>query len=103
MAVYLCGQVPIYMQFSTQVEDTVLLEEKIANTKDIILYNDDHNTFDHVIDCLVDICDHDPIQAEQCAYLVHHTGKCAVKKGSFTELEPLCTALHDRDLTAEIE
>lgn len=91
------------MLSSTQEQQDVLLMEQLEDVKDLVLYNDDHNTFDHVIECLVEICEHDPIQAEQCTYLVHYTGKCAVKKGSYSELEPLCTALHDRDLTAEIE
>ncbi|MFT3885914.1 MAG: ATP-dependent Clp protease adaptor ClpS [Flavobacteriales bacterium] len=71
--------------------------------KEIILHNDDLNTFDHVIDSLVEICQHDPIQAEQCAWIVHHNGKCSVKRGTFDQLEPLCTALTDRGLSADIQ
>ena len=85
-----------------QVDELLEVVEKVEENKDLILFNDDHNTFDFVIDALVEICGHDLIQAEQCTYLVHHKGKCAVKKGSYSDLEPLCTALHDRDLTAEI-
>ena len=70
--------------------------------REIILFNDDVNTFDWVIQCLMEICEHDPIQAEQCTYLVHFKGKCAVKKGSFEDLEPLCQGLLDRGLSAEI-
>lgn len=79
-----------------------LLEEKVT-TNSIILYNDDFNTFDHVISCLVQICNHDIIQAEQCAWIVHTNGKCIVKTGEYKELEPLCTSLLDRGLSAFIE
>lgn len=69
----------------------------------LVLYNDEHNTFDHVIDMLVSICGHDALQAEQCALLVHFKGKCAVLSGTYDELEPKCTKLLKADLTAEIE
>ena len=66
------------------------------------MFNDDYNTFDHVIETLVKVCKHDSLQAEQCAILVHHTGKCGVKTGSYDELEPMCTQLLDAGLSAEI-
>lgn len=69
----------------------------------LVLYNDEHNTFDHVIEMLVRVCGHDSTQAEQCALLVHFKGKCTVLSGSYEELEPKCTQLLDADLTAEIE
>ena len=69
----------------------------------IVLYNDDINTFDHVINCLVEICGHDVLQAEQCALLVHYKGKCQVKKGDYEELEAMCTGLLNRGITAEIQ
>jgi len=69
---------------------------------EIILYNDDVNTFKHVIECLMAICDHTALQAEQCAYLVHYTGKCGVKTGSLDELVPKCSALLEEGLTAEV-
>lgn len=69
----------------------------------IVLYNDDVNTFDHVIHCLVSICGLDFQAAEQCAYIVHYGGKCAVKHGSYEDLEPKCTALLENGLSAEIE
>ncbi len=69
---------------------------------EIILYNDDINTFDHVIACLIKICEHTYMQAEQCAYLVHFTGKCAVKTGSLEDLIPRCTALLEEGLSAEV-
>ena len=79
-----------------------LLEEKVT-TYSIILYNDDFNTFDHVISCLVQICNHEVIQAEQCSWIVHTNGKCIVKTGEYKELEPLCTLLLEKGLSAIIE
>ncbi|HEV7230122.1 MAG TPA: ATP-dependent Clp protease adaptor ClpS, partial [Bacteroidia bacterium] len=69
----------------------------------IVLYNDDVNTFDHVIDMLMEYCDHEPEQAEQCAHIVHHVGKCSVKNGSYDKLEPICSALLEKGLSAQIE
>ncbi len=90
-------------QFSTQTKEEldVLVEDVL--TQKIVLFNDEVNTFDFVIDSLVKVCGHEPIQAEQCTILVHFKGKCAVKEGEFDELEPMCTALLDRGLTAEIQ
>lgn len=78
----------------------ILLEE--GPIREIVLHNDDVNTFEHVIDCLVEICQHDPVQAEQCATIVHYNGKCGVKRGTFDQLEPRCTALLQRGLSADI-
>lgn len=78
-------------------------EQVVVEDKQIVVYNDDFNTFDHVINSLIKVCKHDPIQAEQCTFLIHHKGKCSVKKGSYEKLEPMCTALLERGITAEIE
>ncbi len=88
--------------------DTELLEkpkvqEKAERLRDLILHNDEVNTFDFVIDTLVDICGHNPLQAEQCAHIVHHNGKCGVKKGSYDDLQPLRQALLDKGLSATID
>ena len=85
-----------------KVQEEVDILEMISANREIILYNDDVNTFDHVIDTLIQICEHDALQAEQCAILVHYTGKCGVKTGSFKELEPKCSALLEAGLSAEI-
>ena len=69
---------------------------------EIILYNDDVNTFDHVIRTLIEVCEHTPEQAEQCSLIVHYKGKCAVKHGSYDELEPKCIRLQAEGLSAEI-
>lgn len=82
-------------------EDVEVLEEEVIQ-HEIILFNDDVNTFDFVIDSLMDVCEHTPEQAEQCTYLVHYKGKCAVKTGEYEELKPKCTRLLNRGLSAEI-
>ena len=88
-------------QIETDVEE--LLLDELIDQQQIVLYNDDVNTFDWVIESLVKVCKHQVEQAEQCAHLVHYTGKCAVKEGSYDRLVPLCTALLDRGLSATIE
>lgn len=87
-----------------ETESELLLEEEELGTGDhqIILYNDDVNTFEFVINTLIKVCKHDALQAEQCTYLVHYKGKCSVKRGTYEDLVPICTALLDRGLTAEI-
>jgi ATP-dependent Clp protease adaptor protein ClpS len=81
------------------IEEVLVQEDK---EHEIVLYNDDVNTFDHVIRCLIKICEHTYMQAEQCAYLVHFTGNCVVKTGSLEDLVPRCTALLEEGLSAEI-
>lgn len=83
-----------------QEEVDVLTDEQKNN--EIVLYNDDVNTFDHVIETLIYACDHTPLQAEQCAWIVHYKGKCTVKTGVYEELEPRCTILLEAGLSAEI-
>lgn len=92
------------MSTETLIEEEIdVLEEKnVEDNKEIILYNDDFHTFDFVIDSLIKVCKHSSIQAEQCTYIVHYNGKCGVKKGDMDKLKPICTALLDRGLTAEI-
>ncbi|MCF8408739.1 MAG: ATP-dependent Clp protease adaptor ClpS [Crocinitomicaceae bacterium] len=87
----------------TQEQDKFDVLEELIDENGLILYNDDVNTFDHVINSLVKICKHEPIQAEQCAWIVHLNGKCKVKNGNFEELEPMCVALLDRGISATIE
>lgn len=69
----------------------------------LVLHNDEVNTFDFVIQSLVEVCDHSTEQAEQCTYLVHYKGKCDVKSGDFDFLSPMRHALVDRGLKATIE
>ena len=77
--------------------------EQIVDSKNLIVFNDDFNTFDHVIEALMNVCKHKTIQAEQCTWIVHYKGKCQVKVGDFETLEPMCTALLERGITAEIQ
>ena len=86
----------------TQVLEEVELKEKTQKELNVVLYNDDVNTFDHVIESLVKICDHTWEQAEQCAILVHYKGQCTVKTGELTKLKPQCASLQDAGLSAEI-
>lgn len=83
-----------------------LLEEEVvtkeAKLNSIILFNDDVNTFEWVIECLTKYCGHDNVQAEQCAYIVHHNGQCGVKNGTLKSLRPICETLLEKGLSAEI-
>lgn len=83
-------------------QEDVLLKEEIVGIREIVLHNDDVNTFAHVIVSLMEICAHEPLQAEQCAWIVHNNGKCSVKRGAFDDLEPMCSALQLRGLSADI-
>lgn len=70
---------------------------------ELVMYNDDYNTFEFVIESLVDICKHDLLQAEQCTYIIHYNGKCAVKSDTYDVLNPMRIALCDRGLSAVVE
>jgi ATP-dependent Clp protease adaptor protein ClpS len=85
-----------------KIQEDVDFLEKEVNLREIILFNDDVNTFDFVIDSLMEVCDHTSEQAEQCALLVHYKGKCAVKTGEYKELKPRCITLLTKGLSAEI-
>ena len=75
----------------------------IINEKQIVVFNDDVNSFDHVIDTFCSILKHEPNQAHQCALIIHHNGKCSVKKGNWDMLLPMCEALLENQITAEIQ
>ena len=85
-----------------KVRERKSVEEKTTRNNEIIVYNDDVNTFDHVIETLVRVCEHTPIQAEQCSLIVHFNGKCTVKTGEYDKLKVQCTGLLEAGLTAEI-
>ena len=87
-------ELPLIEEFN-EVED--------AGRNSLILHNDEVNTFDFVIDSLIEVCEHTTEQAEQCTYLVHYKGKCDVKSGSFDALRPMRHALVERGLQATIE
>jgi len=90
------------MSTKEKIQEELLVDSKEQHLNEIVLYNDDVNTFDHVIDTLIYACDHTPEQAEQCSILVHYKGQCTVKTGVYDELEPRCTMLLDAGLSAEI-
>lgn len=82
-------------------ESEVLVET--ARGYQLVVWNDDVNTFDWVIKALIEICGHSEEQAEQCALIIHTQGKYGVKHGEYDTLKPLCEGLLDRGLSATIE
>lgn len=80
--------------------DVMTLE---AETCNLVVWNDEVNTFEWVIDTLMEVCGHSHEQAEQCAYIIHFHGKYAVKNGSYEELKPLCDAITERGINATVE
>ncbi|MBA3674494.1 MAG: ATP-dependent Clp protease adaptor ClpS [Chitinophagaceae bacterium] len=83
-------------------EDTDLLTE-VENPCQLIIWNDEVNTFDWVIQTLVEVCSHSLQQAEQCSMIIHTKGKYAVKEGGYDFLKPMCDAITDRGIDATIE
>ena len=90
------------MNIDHQYQEHIIEQELLVEQSELLLYNDDVNTFDHVINMLCKYCEHDLIQAEQCAWIVHNNGKCMVKRGEFTKLKAICSALLDAGLSAKI-
>ena len=87
----------------TKPDFEALTDEKSEEGRFLVLHNDDFHTFDFVIDCLIEVCDLDPIQAEQCTFLVHYKGKCDIKKGSFDFLKPFKEGLTVKGLNTTID
>ncbi len=92
----------VFMSDQRQYDEDLVLDKLLNSNNSILLYNDEVNTFDHVIDSLCKYCDHDSVQAEQCAWIVHNNGKCLVKSGAYDDLLPICNALKDNGLSAQI-
>lgn len=90
------------MSTKEKIQEDISIAEKESNQNEIVLYNDEVNTFDHVINTLIYACEHTPEQAEQCSIIVHYKGKCTVKTGDFNELKPRCSMLLEAGLSAEI-
>jgi len=90
------------MSTKEKLLEDLLLEEDTIKQNEIVLFNDDVNTFDHVINTLIHACDHTPEQAEQCSIIVHYKGKCTVKTGAYEDLKPRCSKLLQAGLSAEI-
>ncbi|PJB12352.1 MAG: hypothetical protein CO119_06990 [Flavobacteriales bacterium CG_4_9_14_3_um_filter_40_17] len=89
-------------QEKEQVAVEFLEETEVTSQHEIILFNDDVNTFDYVIETLMDVCEHSKEQAHQCSLIVHYKGKCAVKTGPIEDLKPRCSLLLEAGLSAEL-
>jgi ATP-dependent Clp protease adaptor protein ClpS len=81
----------------------VLDDKQALNENHLVLFNDEVNTFEYVIDSLMDVCKHERQQAEQCSIIVHHNGKCEIKQGEYQKLKPMKEALAERGLSVTIE
>jgi ATP-dependent Clp protease adaptor protein ClpS len=94
------------MKYAPETEVEILEDEEIEVDEiklyTILVYNDDVNTFDFVIETLIDVCGHSQEQAEQCTLIIHFKGKCAVKNGDFDELAPIRNAIVKRGISAEV-
>ena len=93
---------PFYNNPFHEQESDVLEEVLTADINELVVYNDDVNTFEHVIETLIKICGHTAEQAEQCTLIIHYKGKCSVKNGTFESLKPLRQGICDRGISAEI-
>ncbi|HEX2934431.1 MAG TPA: ATP-dependent Clp protease adaptor ClpS [Bacteroidales bacterium] len=94
------------MRSKKELPEKYDFEEEISGRSGVnflTLHNDDVHTFDYVIETLVDVCEHDSLQAEQCAYIVHYKGKCEVKKGTYDTLHPMKSKLIEKGLAATID
>lgn len=80
-----------------------LTDELKGNESILVLHNDEENTFEYVIESLMEVCGHDPIQAEQCTLIAHYNGKCPVKSGPREDLEVAFRGMTDRKLVVTIE
>ena len=103
-----CRKLAIFdLQMKTATDTELLLDEdvltKTVDPFQLIVWNDDVNTFEWVIETLVEICGHTYEQAEQCAYIIHFNGKYAVKEGSYEDLRPKCDAILERGINATVE
>jgi ATP-dependent Clp protease adaptor protein ClpS len=92
------------MKYAYQTEELVDVLEAVETTDlmDLVVFNDDFNTFEHVIDTLMRVCKHSPEQAEQCTLLIHFKGKCAVKSGTLEYLKPMREAICEAGIDARI-
>ena len=80
----------------------VLEATEITDVKDLVVFNDNYNTFEHVIHTLIRVCEHTQEQAEQCTWIIHHKGKCTVKTGAIDVLRPLREAICQEGIDAKI-
>jgi ATP-dependent Clp protease adaptor protein ClpS len=94
----------IGMSTSGQEKELVEVLEVVETTdvKNLVVFNDDINTFDHVTSTLIRVCRHSAEQAEQCTWIIHYKGKCSVKTGSFDDLRPMKDAICEAGIDARI-
>ncbi|AWW31437.1 ATP-dependent Clp protease adaptor ClpS [Echinicola strongylocentroti] len=91
------------LEHTVEEEVEILLEDLVDTEEhDLVVYNDDINTFEHVTKVLIKVCKHSQEQAEQCTMIIHYKGKCAVKKGSMKLLKPMCQSILDAGIQAAI-
>ncbi|CAG4991286.1 ATP-dependent Clp protease adapter protein ClpS [Dyadobacter sp. CECT 9275] len=90
------------MQVLIDTDEEILEKTVETDIKKLVIYNDDVNTFDWVIDTLIEVCNHSSEQAEQCTIIIHYKGKCSVKEGEFEELVPMRNEICKRGISAEI-
>jgi ATP-dependent Clp protease adaptor protein ClpS len=88
---------------NTQLWEDVEISTDVEEPCSLVVWNDEVNTFEWVIETLIEVCGHTYEQAEQCSYFIHYRGKYAVKQGSYEELKPLCDAITDRGIGATVE
>ncbi len=86
-----------------RIQEQNISEDKLSDKRFLILHNDDKNTFDFVIENLIEVCNHNELQAEQCAFITHFKGKCDVKKGDVTSLKPMKDKLVSKGLSVTID
>ena len=93
-----------YLSTSPKEKQQVDVLEVVETTdvRDLVIFNDHINTFEHVIETLIRVCQHSPEQAEQCTWIIHHKGKCTVKSGEFDELKPMKEAICEVGIDAKI-
>ncbi len=91
------------LKHTAEEEIEILLEDLVDTEEhDLVVFNDDVNTFEHVTKVLIKVCKHSKEQAEQCTLIIHYRGKCAVKKGSENQLKPMCQSILDAGIQATI-
>jgi ATP-dependent Clp protease adaptor protein ClpS len=90
-------------EISTDSHEDIDLLTDVEEPCNLIVWNDEVNTFEWVITTLIEVCGHSYEQAEQCSYIIHFQGKYAVKQGSFDELKPMCDAITERGIGATVE
>ncbi len=89
----------VFIMKKQQLQSENSNSELKTSKMELILFNDDVNSFDFVIECLIEVCEHEPEQAEQCAITAHFKGKCGIKSGSLNELTPMNNELNKRGIS----